>query len=330
LIGGDMISISGSTVSVDLASTSGLESSNPGNSAGQLRVKLEASNPSLKITGSNELAAKLDAAGAITSGASGLKVGVDNSTIEIVTNALQIKALGITNSHISNSAAIAYSKLALTGSIVNADISASAAIAYSKLNLSASIVDADIASGAAIAVNKLAALTASRAVVTDGSGVLSASSATSANLVTLTDGSNADALHSHSILKQTVVVGEAMAANTSWLVRWAVSGETAGRVYKADQDATTSDLFYVVGVVLSGTSLSAGNSATMYTFGSYTLGSSDSSFASGDVGKPVYLTSSGAFSTTAPSTANYAIYRIGVVQTTTSMFLGNMQINGVN
>jgi hypothetical protein len=62
----------------------------------------------------------------------------------------------ITNSHINASAAIAYSKLNLSGSIVNGDIGASAAIAYSKLNLSGSIVNADIGASAAIANSKLA------------------------------------------------------------------------------------------------------------------------------------------------------------------------------
>lgn len=61
----------------------------------------------------------------------------------------------IVNADISGSAAIAYSKLNLSGSIVNADVSGSAAIAYSKLNLSGSIVNADISSSAAIAGSKL-------------------------------------------------------------------------------------------------------------------------------------------------------------------------------
>jgi hypothetical protein len=61
----------------------------------------------------------------------------------------------IVNADISVSAAIAYSKLALTGSIVNADISVSAAIAYSKLSLSNSIVNADVNASAAIAYSKL-------------------------------------------------------------------------------------------------------------------------------------------------------------------------------
>lgn len=81
--GGDMIALSGNTFSVDLATVSGLESSNPGNAAGQLRVKLEASNPTLQISGSNELGAKLDAARAITAGASGIGVNTDSATTKI-------------------------------------------------------------------------------------------------------------------------------------------------------------------------------------------------------------------------------------------------------
>lgn len=50
------------------------------------------------------------------------------------------------------------------------------------LNTISNIADAQIKSGAAIALNKLAALTASRAVVSDGSGVLSSSSVTSTEL----------------------------------------------------------------------------------------------------------------------------------------------------
>jgi len=61
----------------------------------------------------------------------------------------------IVNADINSSAAIAYSKLNLATSIVNADISASAAIAYSKLNLANSIVNADVSASAAIAYSKL-------------------------------------------------------------------------------------------------------------------------------------------------------------------------------
>ncbi len=98
----------------------------------------------------------LSASGALTGGSgTKLAVAVDGVTIDIATDALEVKAGGISNAQVSASAAIAYSKLALTGDIVNADISASAAIAYSKLVLTGDIVNADISASAAIAYSKL-------------------------------------------------------------------------------------------------------------------------------------------------------------------------------
>lgn len=85
--------------------------------------------------------------GAITTVSDGIAVSVDNSTIAISGNQVIVKAGGITNTQVSASAGIVYSKLSLTNSIVNADIASGAAIAYSKLNLSGSILATDIASG---------------------------------------------------------------------------------------------------------------------------------------------------------------------------------------
>lgn len=64
------------------------------------------------------------------------------------------------------------------GTIVNSQINNSAAIAYSKLNLTGSIVNADIFSSAAIALTKLASLNASIVPVTNGSGFLTSSAVT--------------------------------------------------------------------------------------------------------------------------------------------------------
>jgi len=80
----------------------------------------------------------------------------DDSTLELVGMSFNVKAGGITNTQVNASAAIAYSKLALTGTIVNADISVSAAIAYSKLALTGAIVNADISGSAGIDYSKLA------------------------------------------------------------------------------------------------------------------------------------------------------------------------------
>lgn len=89
-------------------------------------------------------------------------------------------ALDITNSEINASAAIAYSKLDLTGNIVNADINASAAIAQSKIALD--ITNSEINAAAAIAFSKMENLTASRALVSDGSGDVSVSAVTATEL----------------------------------------------------------------------------------------------------------------------------------------------------
>lgn len=62
----------------------------------------------------------------------------------------------IADANVDAAAAIAYSKLALTGGIVNADINASAAIVYSKLSLTGGIINTDVNSSAAIAYSKLA------------------------------------------------------------------------------------------------------------------------------------------------------------------------------
>ena len=64
------------------------------------------------------------------------------------------------------------------GQIVNADVDPSAAISYSKLALSTSIVNADIASNAAIDYAKLATLTTNRLLTSSSTGAVSASTLT--------------------------------------------------------------------------------------------------------------------------------------------------------
>ena len=137
-----------------------------------------------------------------------------------------------------------------------------------------------------------------------------------------------------SLINRTVTVGAALSANTSYAVRLAMpadAGYVAGRVYAADQDATSADHFHVIGLVqVGGTSLAAGDSATMIMFGTTALASGDSAFSAGAVGGPVWLATAGAFTTTAPSTANYACKIIGYVQDTTHIFVMPMQGASVN
>lgn len=116
-----------------------------------------------------------------------------------------LSASSLVNSDVSASAAIAYSKLNLTGSILNADVSASAAIAYSKLSLSNSILNADINSSAAIAYSKLAAMTTGK-ILAGNAGVPTA--------VTLSGGATIGATGILT-LGNTAVTGQAITGYTS-------------------------------------------------------------------------------------------------------------------
>lgn len=97
---------------------------------------------------------------------------LDGGTLTIGVAGVKVTDLGIADAQISLTAAIAYSKLNLSNSIVNGDINAAAAIDYSKINVPTN----------AIALNKLAALTINRAVASDASGVLTASATTDTEL----------------------------------------------------------------------------------------------------------------------------------------------------
>lgn len=81
----------------------------------------------------------------------------DGVTLQLVSGVFSVKSGGISNTQISASAAIAYSKLALGASIVNSDIATGAGIAYSKLALTASLLAADMNSGAALSGQVLTA-----------------------------------------------------------------------------------------------------------------------------------------------------------------------------
>jgi hypothetical protein len=148
--------------------------------------------------------------------------------------------------------------------------------------------------------------------------------------------STAGAASSAPVITQTVVAGQTFAANTTYAVRWGMNSnsETTDRVYAADYTTSSKDFFWVIGVISGGAGVTAGQSVTMTSLGTYTLGSADTGFVTGDAGQPVWLTASGAFSTTAPSTAGQACTKIGMVQSTGSGVLSQMWVNpqvmGVN
>jgi hypothetical protein len=128
-----------------------------------------------------------------------------------------------------------------------------------------------------------------------------------------------------------MIAGESFAANTTFLVRMALSSETADRVYKATNAAASTDKkYWVIGLVMNAAAKSAGDLMNVVLLGSLTLGSSDTAFGSSDVGLPVWLTTAGGFSVTAPSADDTACMKVGMVQSTSVILVGNMQVTGIN
>jgi hypothetical protein len=312
LIGGDMITFSGSTFSVDLATTSGLKSTNPGNVAGQLTINVEASNPTLQINGSNELAVKYAAGSALTQGAGGLAVLVDGSTLEISTS-IRIKDAGVTLAKLASNSVD-------ENKIVSTTYSASGAItggSGTKVAVQVDNSSIEISSNAL----RVKSTAYDQATITGGSG-------------------SAAAVQSAPLLQETMIAGESFAANRSFLVRMALNGQTAGRIYKADKAAgaagAETNTIYVIGIAQNktGSAITAGNPIPVVKWGNAVLQSSDTGFtATQDEGLPVYLGAAGAFTLTPSTTSNDAIVKVGTVRNVdaaSAIEMSAPQIMGIN
>lgn len=325
LIGGDMVTVTGSTITLDLATSGGLESSNPGDAAGQLRIKLEASNPTLKFTGSNELAVKLNTGattGNITTSATGLKVDTDGVTLETSSNALRIKNLGVDEAQLANNS--------VTSAKLASSVSGDGLTGGAGSPLAVGAGDGISVSANAVAVN--VADLAGSGLENDGSNNLRISAAAAGNGLTGGAGSALSVTSAPGLAQFNGVAGESFAANTTYAVRFAISGESAGRLYKADTDATTTDKFHVVGLLsVGGSALSAADPCTVYMLGStLTKETNDPAIAGTDIGKPIYLGTSGVLTLTAPTTANHACVIVAYAKSTTLLFASAFQVMGIN
>ena len=141
-------------------------------------------------------------------------------------------------------------------------------------------------------------------------------------------GGNGSALavsYSPSVQAAGEVAGEAYSATTLYAVRYGQNAETAGRLYKADNDATSTDNFHVVGLALTVGALSAaGTMPSVVKMGLITV--TGHGFT---VGKPVWLGASGALTSTAPSAANSASVKVGMVKDANTIDV-QIQVMGVN
>jgi len=117
---------------------------------------------------------------------------------------------------------------------------------------------------------------------------------------------------------ESMIAGEAMSANTLLCVRMAKGGETSGRVYLADKDATTNDDFHVIGMIYSTTAISAADPITVYKNGKFDLGAAHAL----DIGQVHFLGAAGAVinggtnGANAPTTANEAAKPVCIARET--------------
>jgi hypothetical protein len=259
-----------------------------------------------------------------------LSVLLDASTLARSGSGLKVADGGIANAQVSGSAAIAYSKLSLTGAIVNADVSASAGIVYSKLSLTGSVVNADIAAGADIARTKIASGSVNHVVINDGSGVLTSearlglarTAAGAAGSVLIGQGGSSDA--AYTAISGDLTISSAGAAVVQKSGQLAVyvtftAGESisagdvvylstsvAGEVLKADADALSS-CEGVIGIadqtVAAAASLRVQVSGRRAVTGTFTAGAR---------GKQVYLSgTAGQATPTAPTALNSVVVVVG-------------------
>lgn len=225
-----------------------------------------------------------------------LRVQPDGSTLERSASGLRVRALGITSNELDN---LSVSTAKIQDAAVNNDKLADNAVSTGKVQ------------DAAITADKLNSDVADQDSISGGAG-----SPLQVNWAPLA--------------QRSMVAGEAFAADETFLVRLAKNGETAGRVYKADNDATSADDFYVIGWARSVAGAAAGDAIIVYMLGPIALGANDAAFSASDVGKPVFLDADGAFTLTAPSAANTAVVRVGMVENTTSVLATPAQVIGVN
>ena len=111
-------------------------------------------------------------------------------------------------------------------------------------------------------------------------------------------------------LDDTYVAGESLAAGGVAL-RFMKAGDvgyTAGRVIKADKDATTIDNFYCIGIALAADQ-SAGDNIKVVKVGKITV-----TGHSLTVGQPFYLSAAGGLTSTPPTTAGHAVVKLGLVK----------------
>jgi len=309
LIGGDGISISGNVIDVDLDTNSGLEFN-----AGKL------------------------------------KVDTDNTTVEIGTFGLQVKDLGIDTAKLADNAvttlkiddgAVTTIKLAdlsvTEGKLDNSSVSTNKlqdnSVTTLKIDDGAvttiKLADSSVTEGkldnSSVSTNKLQdnSVTAQKinTSAVDGSTIV---------------GGNGTPLSAVRTFRITLpssnrIAGESFSTGI-WVVRWGKDSllETAGRLYLAD-NLESNDKYDAIGFAATNSNLSAGgsfSSSNVVMYGMFNFATAV--FTSSDIGKTIYLGSSGAFTLTPPTAPGTAVVELGVVVDVNAIWVKSPVLRGIN
>jgi len=280
----------------------------------------------------------------ITSGA--ISAVVDSSSIEINGSAqLQVKALGITNAMLAGS--IAYSKLSIAdGDLTIAKTSGLQTALDDKVVKNSAITGATktkitydakglVTAGADATTDDIQESgTPTNKYFTDARAKAAAVADSITNGVTdVAPSQNAvydalalksDTTHVHESIVKTMVAGEEFLAGTYF-----VRVNSAGKVVKADYDASTNNYFYAYGAVVVASTIAADANIVVTLLGEITLGASF--FEAGEVGLPVHLKATGLFDALSQISysADQASYRVGIVTAVNKILVGNFQLLGI-
>lgn len=257
-----------------------------------------------------------------------VSANVDNLTIDVNgSNQLEVKSGGIGTTQLA-AASVTTAKLGTITDGVTLDQAGSG----STLEIKSGGVGTTQLANASVTAAKLGSVTdgitldqsgAGSTLEIKSAGVSATQLATGAfDQKTITGGAGTAASVAYAPAVQfSGVAGQTFSANTTYAVRYGLpqNSETAGRLYACDIATSSYDLFWCVGFIQSGTSVSIGQSVSVIQSGPVTLMSSDTNFGANDPGKAIFLQSGGInASTTAPSTSGQAVAKLGIVTSTTS------------
>jgi len=158
---------------------------------------------------------------------------------------------------------------------------------------------------------------------------------TAAKLGAVTDGITTDQNGAGSTIEvlsspknaTSEISDQALSASTLYALRYERTtdgGGTAGHMWKADNDTTTNDNFYVIGLAYPAGAVSAGGAVTVTEEGYINVPSHGFT-----PGLPLYLGASGACTTTAPTATLSAVVKVGMVKDANNIMV-QVQTMGIN